>query len=213
MTTPEKPSLGEVLVEFQKAAARAMRDAIQQKNISEELVIGEQSLYAIREMDVNLRVGLDIQTGADKRILVDFDAVPETRSTVQFTVSTNPFDPVEGATVLVTRADPVRRPDKTNQFAVWVFDAEEKPIPGHDIEIHIKTNLGSESKKYKTEASGRLLFAINKEQGKLEIPTSSTTENIGLSKDGEWAIYVTAKLEGIPKPVQSDTYPIRETLV
>jgi hypothetical protein len=90
-----RPTLEEVIVAFQKSLARARTNA-QIVSRSKMVAAGEQPLFVVDALDVNLRVGLDMvaPTPDDPpdKILIDFSAPGDSRSTIGFRVVIRPLD-------------------------------------------------------------------------------------------------------------------------
>lgn len=91
-----RPTLEEVIVAFQKSLSRARTDAQVVSRRDKAIAEGDQPLFVVDALDVNLRVGLDMEAGsADEprdRIRVDFSAPGDARSTIGFRVVIRPLD-------------------------------------------------------------------------------------------------------------------------
>jgi hypothetical protein len=89
-----RPTLEDVIVAFQKSLARARNNAQIVSRRDRAVAQGEQPLFVVDAVDVNLRVGLEmVAPEADEpdRILVDFSAPGEARSTIGFRVVIRPL--------------------------------------------------------------------------------------------------------------------------
>lgn len=93
---PTLPSLEEVIIALQKSLARSQRDALERSRAERGFVEGQQPLYVVDALDVDLNVGVRAATEegdkAPQRMLLDFDAEPDQRSSIKLRVQVRPLE-------------------------------------------------------------------------------------------------------------------------
>jgi hypothetical protein len=121
-TTPPRrlPALEEVIIALQKSLARSQRDARDRSRTEAGFLEGDQPLYIVDAIDLDLNVALHVDEakgeGAPQRMLLDFDAPPEERSSLKLRVESRPLEALaetEGKVILADlepdRGDSLRR--------------------------------------------------------------------------------------------------------
>ena len=128
------------LVACQKSLARSVRSAQQAGKSDSEFAQGERPVYVIDEVGFNLSVGVHIEPGDQKsmaeRVLLDFDAPGERRSSLQFTVATKPVEVLIGAKLELANLDPLGEMLPDAQLRVWLVDDQGRPVPNHPVTLY-----------------------------------------------------------------------------
>lgn len=163
------------LVACQKSLARSVRSAQQAGKSDSEFAQGERPVYVIDEVGFNLSVGVHIEPGDQKsmaeRVLLDFDAPGERRSSLQFTVATKPVEVLIGAKLELANLDPLGEMLPDAQLRVWLVDDQGRPVPNHPVTLYFcragyKTIREIEAT---TNPVGRINFAVRTQEDKVKI--------------------------------------------
>jgi len=163
------------LVACQKSLARSVKSAQQAGKSDSEFAQGERPVYVIDEVGFNLSVGVHIEPGdqnlSGERVLLDFDAPKERRSTLQFTVSTKPVEVLLGAKLELANLDPLGELLPDARLRIWLVDDQGSPVPDHPVKICFcragyKTVREIEAV---TNPVGRIDFVVRSQEDKVKI--------------------------------------------
>jgi hypothetical protein len=133
------PTLEEVLVGFQKSIARATLAAYNVSKADPEFSRGSRTLYVTEAIDVDLRVGLDLIAGrpraAPDKIVVDFQAPADVRSSLRFRVGAKPLEHGKGPDLVLTCTDPLGSKSSISQYRLYLVNANWEHIPQHPVSL------------------------------------------------------------------------------
>lgn len=168
-------SLENFLVACQKSLARSVRSAQQAGKSDSEFAQGERPVYVIDEVAFDLSAGVHIETDelkdAGERVLLDFEAPSERRSTLQFTVAMKPVEILIGAKLELANLDPLGEQLPDARLRVWLVDDEGRPVANHVVTLHFcragyKTIRQIETK---TSPVGRIDFLVQAESNTVKV--------------------------------------------
>ena len=171
------------LVACQKSLARSVKSAQQAGKSDSEFAQGERPVYVIDEVGFNLSVGVHIESGDQKimaeRVLLDFDAPGERRSTLQFTVATKPVEVLIGAKLELANLDPLGELLPDARLRVWLVDDQGRPVPNYPVTLYFCRAGYKTVREIKaaTNPVGRIDFAVRTEEDKVK--------NVGVRKPFE----------------------------
>lgn len=163
------------LVACQKSLARSVRSAQQAAKSDSEFAQGERPVYVIDEVGFSLSAGVRIARGeellAGERVILDFDAPGERRSTLDFRVEMKPIEVLIGAKLELCNLDPLgeRLPDA--RLRVWLVDDTGRPVDDHEVVLHFcragyKTVRRIEAR---TNKVGRIDFLVRAHENEVKI--------------------------------------------
>lgn len=129
-----KVSLSDVLIAFQKSLARSQSHSASVRR-TPDFFLGRRPLLEIDGLEVDLKVGLSVDSPEDDSVRVNFTPTDNSTSSLRFRVSVKPLDIMETGVVLFRSIDPA-----TPQQICVVSIAEGRATPG-SINLHIVTRL------------------------------------------------------------------------
>ena len=171
----EPTTLEAFLVACQKSLARSVRSAQQAGKSDSEFAQGERPVYVIDEVAFSLSAGVHIEAGeetlAGDRVLLDFDAPGERRSTLEFRVAMKPIEVLVGAKLELANLDPLgqRLPDA--KLRAWLVDEHGRPVPDQLVTLHF-CRAGYKAVRQietKTNPVGRIDFVVRADDDKVKV--------------------------------------------
>ena len=163
------------LVACQKSLARSVKSARQAGKSDSEFAQGERPVYVIDEVGFNLSAGVHIEADdgrlTGERVLLDFDAAPERRSTLQFTVAMKPIEVLIGAKLELANLDPLGEQLPDARLRVWLVDEQGKAVPGHPVTLHFCRGGYKTVRKIETKTSpvGRIDFLVRSQENEVKV--------------------------------------------
>jgi len=163
------------LVACQKSLARSVKSAQQAGKSDSEFAQGERPVYVIDEVAFDLSAGVQIQSDDYKltgdRVLLDFDAPADMRSSLQFTVSMKPIDILIGAKLELANLDPLGEELPNARLRVWLVDDKGRPVDGHPVKLHFCRGGYKKVISINTTTSpvGRVDFQVNAQEDEVKV--------------------------------------------
>ncbi|MDH3431033.1 MAG: hypothetical protein OEQ14_13600, partial [Gammaproteobacteria bacterium] len=163
------------LVACQKSLARSVKSAQQAGKSDSEFAQGERPVYVIDEVGFDLSAGVHIEAGNGKltgeRVLLDFDAPSERRSTLQFTVAMKPVEILIGAKLELANLDPLGEQLPDARLRAWLVDDQGRPVPDHTVTLHFCRGGYKTVRQVETKTSpvGRIDFLVRSQENEVKV--------------------------------------------
>jgi hypothetical protein len=220
LTSPTpQPTLEEVLVSFQKSLARTTLAATNAGKADPGFLLGERTLYVVDGLEVELHAGVGVarrtSAAAPDRVLLDFQAPPDARSSIRFRVTSKPITPIPGPEVVLAQLDVL---GAGVEFRAWMCAGENTAQAGAKITVHVVAsdpNASPATTELIARPDGTVAFTVDPASGRVSSTRGgSATEHEPQRGDAKvqaevqsWFVWVTAEANG--KKLRSDTYVVR----
>lgn len=206
-TRPEAPGvpLELFLTACQKSLARSVRTAQQSGKADNEFALGQRPIYMIDGIDMDISAGVLVSTPREEaggeRVLLDFQAPPDTRSRIRFRVQSTPVELLKGTKLELANLDPLGASAPVARMRVWLVDARGRPIPNATINLHF-ARAGEKEPKHViqavTDAAGRVDFFVEPMTDEVKIVGDRERKKVFLRSSGrrvnedEYFVWATA---------------------
>jgi hypothetical protein len=204
---PESPGvpLELFLTACQKSLARSVRTAQQSAKADNEFALGQRPIYMIDGIDMDVSAGVLVSTPREQaggeRVILDFQAPPETRSRIRFRVQSTPVELLKGAKLELANLDPLGTSAPVARMRVWLVDGTGRPVPNATITLHF-ARAGEKEPKHViqavTDSAGRVDFFVEPMTDEIKIVGDRERKKVFLRSGGrginedEYFVWATA---------------------
>ncbi|MEM1405765.1 MAG: hypothetical protein AAGG59_03240 [Bacteroidota bacterium] len=168
----QKPLLEDVIDSFQKSLARANQKATNAYNENPSIRTGDNALFVVNKLNVELKVGLDVPDPASgleaTDLVVDFKAPSGSLSSINFIVEASPVDEVDKEQLTLARSEADDDLDMTNNleaygFIGWFIGADKKLRSNEKVKVKTSSTeiQNVDVIETKTDNLGSIKIVIN----------------------------------------------------
>lgn len=135
----KRATLEEFIVACQKSLSRAMRSAQAAARAEHDLSSGERPLYAVEGLQFELKVGAQLIQGENgnsgDRVLLDFDAPADARSTISFRVEPKLIEADDEPTIELANLDVLAEFKPVSRYRIRASDKDGNPMPNRRVSV------------------------------------------------------------------------------